>query len=199
MRFRPNRNRRNRPFRQLVGSLLGPNRQLANNARAMLDEANRLFDAGEYAEAAGLLSQLAEMAQTNDLPRRAIQLHIRAAEAYLKSGQAAGAVEHGRAALAMLAQAGGHRRALKLAPQIVGELRAAGFAVEAAALEKEVNELLAGLGLTLASTPTPAAAPQPRPRRNLASHCSQCGAQLRWTDDADEVECEYCGTVARAE
>jgi hypothetical protein len=164
----------------------------------MLDEANRLFDAGRYAEAAELLSQLAGMAQTNDLPRRAIQLHIRAAEAYLKSGQAAGTVEHGRSALAMLAQAGGHRRALKLAPQIVGELRAAGFTAEATAFEKEVNERLAGLGLTLAPTPTPAA-PQPKPRRNLASHCSQCGAQLRWTDDADDVECEYCGTVARAE
>ncbi len=77
MRFRPNRNRRNRPFRRLVGSLLGPNRHLRNDARAMLDEANRLFDAGRYAEAAELLSQLAGMAQTNDLPRRAIQLHIR--------------------------------------------------------------------------------------------------------------------------
>ncbi|MBI3243333.1 MAG: hypothetical protein HYZ49_13670 [Chloroflexi bacterium] len=196
MRFRPNRNRRNRPFRRLVGSLLGPNRQLANDARAMLDEANRLFDAGEYAEAAHSLSQLAEMAQANNLPRRAIQLHIRAAEAHLKSNQAAGAVEHGRAALAMLIQAGGQRRALKLAPQIVGELRAAGFSAEATAFEKEINERLAGLGLTLASTP---AAPQPRPRRSLASHCSQCGAQLRWTDDADEVECEYCGTIARAE
>jgi tetratricopeptide (TPR) repeat protein len=196
MRFRPNRNRRNRPFRRLVGSLLGPNRQLANDARAMLDDANRLFDAGQYAEAADSLSQLAGMAQTNDLPRRAIQLHIRAAEAYLKSGQAARAVEHGRAALAMLAQAGQHRRALKLAPQFVGELRAAGFTAEAAAFEKEINERLAGLGLTL--TPT-LVAPQPSPLRNLATHCSQCSAQLRWTDDADEVECEYCGTIARAE
>ncbi len=190
------RNRRNRPFRRLVGSLLGPNRQLANDARAMLDEANRLFDSGQYAEAADLLSQLAKMAQANDLPRRAIQLHIRAAEAHLKSGQAAGAVEHGRSALAMLVQAGGHRRALKLAPQIVGELRAAGFAVEAAMFEKEVNERLAGLGLALSSTSNP---PQPRPPRKLVSHCTQCGAQLRWTDDADEVECEYCGTIARAE
>ncbi len=197
MRFRPNRNRRNRPFRRLVGSLLGPNRHLRNDARAMLDDANRLFDAEQYGEAAELLSQLAEMAQANDLPRRAIQLHIRAAEAYLKSGQAAGAVEHGRSALALLVQAGGHRRALKLTPQIVGELRAAGFTAEAAAFEKEINERLAGLGL--APTSTPAAAPQPKPRRNLASHCSQCGAQLRWTDDADEVECEYCGTIARVE
>ena len=198
MRFRPNRNRRNRPFRRLAGSLLGPNRQLVNDARAMLDEANRLFDAEQYAEAADSLSQLAELAQANDLPRRAVQLHIRAAEAYLKSGQAADAVEHGRAALALLAQAGGHRRALKLAPQIVGELRAAGFTAEATAFEKEINEWLAGLGLALSSTSaTPA--PQPGPRRMLASHCSQCGAQLRWTDDADEVECEYCGTIARVE
>ena len=98
----------------------------------------------------------------------------------------------------MLTQAGMQRRALKLAPQIVGELRAGGFTVEAAAFEKEVNERLAGLGLSLAPSSNPPQSKPPRTRK-LASHCSQCGAQLRWTDDADEIECEYCGAIARAE
>ncbi|MBI3177497.1 MAG: hypothetical protein HYZ35_05865 [Chloroflexi bacterium] len=203
-------NRFNRPFRRRgpLGAFLGgmgrgagmagANRQLADEARQMLDEANSLFDSGQFAEAADILAQLAEAAQTHNLPQRAGQLRLRAAQAHLQARNAAAAVEHSRAALAAFTQAGMPGRAVALAPRIVEQLRAAGFNAEAEAFAKETHTTLAAPGLGPAPSAAPAnAAPTRRPAQQ--THCPQCGAALHWlTRMDDEMDCEYCGAVVRA-
>ncbi len=207
-------NRFNRPFRRrgplgaflggmgLGAGMAGANRQLADEARQMLDEANSLYDSGQFAEAAGILAQLAETAQTHNLPQRAGQLHIRAAQAYLQARNAAAVVEHSRAALAAFTQAGMPGRAVTLAPRIVEQLRAAGFNAEADAFAKEANTTLAAHGLSLAPSAASSAAPAnaaPTRRPVQQTNCPQCGAALHWlTRMDDEVDCEYCGAVVRA-
>jgi hypothetical protein len=117
----------------------------------------------------------------------------------MKSRNAVAAVGHARQALAIFVGVGMAGRVAVVLPRLIAELRAAGFEAEADSFEREANEKLAAHGLALAR-PQPAAAPPSTPRAlNQPTKCPQCGAQLRWLDrDDDEMECEYCGTIARA-
>lgn len=197
---RPKRPSRRPPGTGMFGVARGPQRNLGDRARQLLDEANRLFDTGQFAPAADMLAQLADGAEAHGMPRRAAQLHLRAGQAYMKSRNAAAAVGHARHALAIFAGVGLAGRVAVVLPRLIAELRAAGFQVEADSFEREANEKLAAHGLALAC-PQPAAAPPSTPRTlNQPTKCPQCGAQLRWLDRGDdEMECEYCGTIVRAE
>ncbi len=202
--FRRNRpfRRSRRPFRPLrgLGALFNPNGALAPEAREAFEEANELFDGGEYAEAAERFTELAELAQNFNRPRRAIQLQLRAYDAWLKARQPANALKQAQAVLNIVFTTGKLRAGLNIARQVIDELRAAGFKAEADILTKETNERLAAHGLSLASSaaPAPDAAPAPRPGK-LPTACPQCSGRLPRSFGEDEIECDYCGSIIRAE
>ncbi len=177
-----------------MGALFGAGGEIANEARQALDHANQLFDSGKYDDAGDALAELAELAETHQRPKRAAQMHYRSYQAYLKADDGGNALMQAREAIG-IAVAGRPRQAIQIAQQMIAEMQATGFKEEADALIKEINGKLAPLGLSLAAAG--AASPESKPDRKLISNCPKCGARLRWMDD-DEVECEYCGTIAYA-
>ncbi|MBI5712569.1 MAG: zinc ribbon domain-containing protein [Chloroflexi bacterium] len=177
-----------------VGALFGAGGEIADEARKALDHANQLFDSGKYDDAGDALAELAELAETHQRPRRAAQMHYRAYQAYLKANDGDNALTQAREAIG-IALAGRPRQAIQIAQQMIVEMQAAGFKEEAEVIIKEINGKLVSLGLSLATAE--AASPESKPIRKLISNCPKCGARLRWMDD-DEVECEYCGTIAYA-
>ncbi len=197
--FRRNRPRR-RPFRmrRAIRALFDSSGRLAQEAREEFDEANDLYANAEYAQAAEGFAHLAEMAQQFSRPRRVVQLHLRAFEAWVKARQPAAAVQQARTAVEFITASGRPRVAFNVIREVLGELRAAGYHAEADALARDVNERLAGLGAPLASTPASAPA-EPPPPKKFPGACPQCGGRLPRSFGEDEIECDYCGTVIRGE
>lgn len=188
--------RRNRPIRRLLGALFNPNGGLADDARQAFDEANGHYARGEYADAAQGYAHLAETARAFNRPRRVVQLHLRAFDAWLGAGQGDSALAEARAALSLAAAR--PRRAAKVAESVQAELQSRGFGAQAAALAREFPGLLPA-----AAQPTPSAAPAPAPapapHLKFPSACPQCGGRLPRAFGEDELECDYCGTVVRGE
>jgi hypothetical protein len=185
------RNRPHRPFRRLRGSLFNPNGSLAADARQAFDEANALYDGGDFAGAAGQFAHLAEQARNFNRPRRVVQLHLRAFEAWVKAKDGDQALAEARAALTVASVY--PRRAGRMAQAVIAELQANGFSAQASALAKEVNGLL---GPSQAGGAAVAPAPA---RLKFPAACPQCGGRLPRSFGEDELECDYCGSVVRAE
>lgn len=198
--FRRNRPRR-RPFRmrRAMRALFDPNGRLAQEAREVFDEANALYAQAEYEDAAERFTQLAEMAQQFSRPRRAIQLHLRAFDAWVKAKQPANALQQARTAVGFIFTASRPRVALNVVQEVVNELRANGYSAEADAFAREVNERLAGHGLALATTTASGPAEPPPPPKKFPATCPRCGGRLPRSFGEDEIECDYCGTVVRGE
>jgi hypothetical protein len=189
-----------RPFRQLIGALFNSNGALVADAREIFNDAKELYDSGRYADAAERFAHLAALSQNFGRPRRTVQLRMHAYEAWLKAKQPSNALLHVRTAIAMVLGAGRPKVALQMARQIVEDLQMAGYKTEAATFAKEVNERLAAHGLSLA-TKAPAGAPAktaPQPKQ-LPTTCPQCGGRLPRAYEENEVECDYCGSIVRAE
>lgn len=158
----------------------------------MLRRANRLMEAGQYAQAYPLLKRLADGAVKHGMPVRAANLYLRAARARLEMGSAADAVDIVRRAIQLLIAAGQTERLRGLLPGILWELERHGYPNEAVALRAEMSALLGGTG-------TPA--PEHR-RGTLPTQCPSCSGPVRagevtWIDD-QSAECAYCGSTIRA-
>jgi len=185
--------RRNRPLRGrrlFRGSLFNPNGALAAEARQAFDEATGLYDSGQYAEAAAQFSHLAEVAQTFNRPRRVVQLHLRAFEAWINAKDGDQALTEARAALEIANRR--PRKAARLAQSLIAELQAQGFTAQA-------NALAGNAGLP---TPTVAEAQKEvvaEKHGTFPTTCPQCGGRLPRAYGEDEIECDYCGTVIRAQ
>ncbi len=184
--------RRNRPMRGrrlFRGGLFNPNGALGAEAREAFDEANALYQAGNYAEAAPQFAHLAEVAQTFNRPRRVVQLHLRAFDAWVLAKNGDQALTEARAALA-IASGRRPRQAARMVEALKAELQANGFTAQAAAL--------GGNATPVASAPQAAAAPAaPPPQYKFPTTCTQCGGRLPKSFGEDEIECDYCGTVVR--
>jgi len=158
----------------------------------MLRRANRLMEAGQYAQAYPLLKRLAEGAARHGMPVRAANLTLRAARARLEMGSAADAVDLVRQAIQWLIAAGQAERLRGLLPRMVKELERHGYTNEAVALRAEMSALLGGTGM-----------PAPEARRGtLPTQCPSCSGpvhagQVTWIDD-QSAECAYCGSTIRA-
>lgn len=189
------RNRPRRPARWLRGAPFNPNGGLAADARQAFDEANALYDGGDFAGAAGQFAELAGLARNFNRPRRVVQLHLRAFEAWVKAGEGDQALAEARAALTV---AGAHpRRAGRIAQALVAELQANGFNAQASALAGESTGM-PGPGEAGGAAVAPAGGPAPA-RLKYPAACPQCGGRLPRSFGEDELECDYCGTVVRAE
>jgi len=172
--------------RRLMGGLLAP------GPLVILTQANRLFAAGQYGEAAGLYENLARSSQTAGMPR-APRYFFLAARANWHAGQVAHGMDLLRVALDTLAAAGAADILAQVVPTAASELEALGRRSEAA----EVRAYAAKLpGWDEVEAPEPAAA-----KPLLPTHCPQCGGIIRtdeveWIDD-NTAECAYCGSPIR--
>ena len=164
--------------------------------RQVLARANRLFDQGEFAEAAPIFDRLARGADERGMLNRAGDLYLQAARCHLEMGEAAVAVERGKHALRLFGRAGLFGKIERLMPRMVEALQEQGYQAEAAALRQEVEARLAE---------APPGARPARPamaRRELPAKCSACGGPVKPDDvtwlDPQTAECPYCGSVLKA-
>ena len=174
-----------------------PNGGLADEARQAFEEANTLFDTGDYAEAAKHYTHLAELAQNFNRPRRVGQLYLRAFEAWCRAKQGGQALAAARAGLQVATTR--PKVAARIATEVIAELKTNGFNSEAGLLTTEVNGLLSGFGLSLATAPPTDSTPAAPERGQLPNLCPQCGGRLPRSFGEDELECHYCGAIIRAE
>jgi hypothetical protein len=183
--------------------------------RQILARAHRLFDRGEFAEAAPIFDRLARGADERGMLNRAGDLYLQSARCHLEMGEAAVAVERGKQALRLFGRAGLFGKIERLLPRMVEALQEKGYQAEAAALRQEVEARLAEVPPERRAPPgaRPAAWPSaarpalsiaegPMARRALPAKCSACGGPVKPDDvtwlDSQTAECPYCGSVLKA-
>ncbi len=186
--------RRRRPLgrRGLVSRLVG------EPVPPQLIEANRRFEMGDYAVAAGQYEQLAGAAARR--PRIAANLLIQAGRARLLAEQTEPAMVLFRRGLGILAE---HRRWPALRRQserVVWILRERGDTLHADEITAWLNgQPLPAQEQTSQPAPGPSASKPPR----LPLRCPSCGGpvdprDVEWVDEGT-AECNYCGSMIRAE
>lgn len=176
--------------------------------RQMLLRANKLFDQGEFAEAAPIFERLAEGAAGRGMLNRAGDLYLQSARCHLEARNVTLAVERGKQALHIFGRAGLIGKIERLMPRMVEALQEKGYEAEATALRQEVEACLAeappGRQPPPGARPArwPSFAQPPTARRELPTKCSACGAPVKPDDltwlDPRTAECPYCGSVLKA-
>jgi len=159
----------------------------------MLQRANQLIAAGDYAGAAIAFMELAQRAEDR-FPRRAPILYMEAGRAAVLGGDVKTGIATLRLGLTLLASQGRLHRMRVLGQRAVEELKAHGLSAEA----QEIAELL---GASLPNQLPAESAPVKHP--TLPTHCPSCGAavkpdEVEWLDDVT-AECDYCGSLVRGE
>jgi hypothetical protein len=162
----------------------------------ILQEANVMFDKGEYFQAAKLFEQLAITAEGRDGPR-APMLLLQTGRAYMLAGKAAIGVDFLQRGLSLLGQRGQLPRLEQAGNRVVNDLSSRGFKVEAAQVAELLRTFLPGF------QPAPVTNVDSKKRPILPTHCPSCGAgvkpdEVEWLDDLT-AECDYCGSPIRAE
>ena len=160
-----------------------------------LNQANRFVANGQPGQAAPLFAGLADQMETTNHPRRAANLHAQAAHAYTDSRNEQAALDQARSALTLFIQNQMVRRTPVFLTNITRKFTNNGMPNAAAALAKE-------FGSRVGPMPAPAS-PAAGQRGRLPTNCSKCGAPIRADEanwlDANAVECDYCGSLIRAE
>jgi HAMP domain-containing protein len=156
--------------------------------------ANRLFAAGRTGEAATIFARLAQEMEDSQHPRRAANLHARAAHAYADGQNGSAALTQARAALSLFIQYKMVNRTPQFYTNITNKMTQRGMSKEVELIRHEFGKLVGEL---------PAQISQGRvgTHGSLPSTCTQCGAPLRsdeveWVDD-QTVECGYCGALMK--
>jgi hypothetical protein len=163
---------------------------LAQEVPPILQEANFVFDKGEYGRAGELFERLAETAAARNRPRAPI-FFLQAGRARILAGQISLGMPSIKRGLELLAQREQFARLQNAGARVVSELQERG-------LQREASEVETWLKTALPST-TSFDAPDGRPV--LPTHCPSCGAAVRpdeveWLDSAS-AECAYCGSPIR--
>lgn len=174
-----------------------------------LDKAQRLFEKGQYDEAAQIFQRLAAGAVQRGMLERGADLFARAAQCHLEAGHVEPAVALGKQSLRLLGRAGQMSKVQARWPKMVEVLEQKGHHDEAAALREKVEAFLSGRPLA-GSPPGPMSrrpgrfAPAGRLRRRpqLPASCPHCGApvnlnEVTWAG-SDRAECAYCSGIITA-
>jgi hypothetical protein len=175
------------------GRLTMQNDVLSASQIEVLAKANQLISNNNPSDAAPLFAELARELDT-PRPRRAANLHARAAHAYADSGNEQLALAQARAALTMFIQYRMINRTPVFFANITRKLTNKGMKNSASALQ---NEFANKVG------PMPAQPAQGSTKRGaLPTNCPKCGAPVHggeatWVDN-QTAECDYCGTLIRA-
>lgn len=185
-----------------------PERPLGADQLAVLQQANQLMTSGNAAQAAPLFAQLAAQMEASGHPRRAANLHARAAHAFADNQAGQMALGQARSALNLFISNGMGLRAPTFFSNITRKMGNHGMTNAASALQQEyAGRLRGGAGLGLrrrqGGPGRAAAAPAAPVRGTLPTSCPKCGApvhggEANWIDN-NTAECDYCGALLRAE
>ena len=173
-----------------------------------LNRAQRLFEAGQYQEAAPIFERLAEGAAERGMWSRAGDLALQAARCHLEAGQVEMALQRGKQALRLYGRGGLIGKVPSILPRMVQALENRGYHAQAQTLRAEVEARLADLPPERRAAPLGPAGRWPvfqrpgRAPRELPAQCPSCGAPVRsdevtWLDQTS-AECPYCGSVLKA-
>ena len=160
----------------------------------MLQRANQLMAAGDYAGAAVAFHELAQRAEDR-FPQRAPFLYMETGHAAIQNGQTKEGVAYLRRGLTILASQQRFPRMRVFGQRAIDELKAHNLNAEA----EEIASLLnANLPKGIQANQTISVK-----KPILPTHCPSCGAALRsdevdWLDDVT-AECAYCGSPVRGE
>jgi hypothetical protein len=181
-----------RPVRRFIRRAARPPRPAARRAMRRLRDANALLARGEFSQAALILEDLATKAADRGIDR-APNLALQAARAWLEAGESERGVGLIRMALQFMHRVGQLRKLHNVSGRILSDLRSRGLTQEAASIEAEIKEMLAGVD-TSAFQPMVAGKPA-----QLPAQCPQCGGNVRRDEvewiDATSAACDYCGSV----
>ena len=184
-----------------------PERPLGDEQLAVLKQANALMTNGNAGQAAPLFAQLAAQMEASGHPRRAANLHARAAHAFADSQAGQMALGQARSALNLFISNGMALRAPMFFSNITRKMGNHGMTNAANALQQEYAGRLRGGGGLRRRQGGPgvaaAAAPAAPVRGTLPTSCPKCGApvhggEANWIDN-NTAECDYCGALLRAE
>ena len=109
-------------------------KRLAHEVPPILQEANFVFDKGEYGRAAELFEQIAQTADARGRPRAA-RFHLQAGRARLFAGQTRLGIPSLKRGLELLAQRGQLHKLHQAGERVIAELNDHGRAGEAAEME----------------------------------------------------------------
>jgi hypothetical protein len=155
-------------------------------------EANALLARGEYAKAAAIFEDLAKKAADRGIERTP-NLALQSARAWLESGETERGMQLIRMAIEYMHRTGQLRKLHNMSTRIVSELRSRELTKEAAEIEAEIRELMAGIDVS-AFEPM-----QVGKSAQLPAQCPQCGGNVRRDEvewiDATSAVCDYCGSV----
>lgn len=173
-----------RMFRRHIRKTLAP------EVPPILQEANFVFDKGEYGRAGELFERLAETTSARG-GRRAPLFYLKAGQSRILAGQTLLGMPSLKRGLELLAQGGQIPRLQAVGARVVSDLNEHGLREEATEIESWLRSVL--------PSPAPPAASAKRPV--LPTHCPSCGAGVRldeveWLDEAT-AECAYCGSPIR--
>ena len=164
--------------------------------------ANAMMDHGEFAEAARLFDRLAIEARRRNMPIRAANLALRAAQAYLAQGEVATAMDRLQRTVRVLARHGQGERVAQIVSRSGDELRKKGYDAQAADLERFAEDALSETQVSLADLRASRLGRVAAVRGSLPGRCEGCGAPLIPEDvtwhDLETAECPYCGTITKA-
>jgi hypothetical protein len=164
---------------------------LAENVPPILQEANFVFDKGEYGRAAELFENIAQAADGRGGPRAPIY-YLQAGRARVLAGQAQLGIPSLKRGLELLAQRGKLQRFHQAGDRVLTEINSHGLKSEAAEMESWIRKL---------APPLPSFEVPKPDRPALPTHCPSCGAALKhdeveWLDELT-AECAYCGSPVR--
>ena len=158
----------------------------------VLSRANQWVAGNNPSGAAPLFAELGHELDVSH-PRRAANLHTRAAHAYADAGNEQLALAQARAALTMFIQYRMVNRAPVFFVHITRKFNNKGMKNSAAALQNEFGNRVG---------PLPSQPAQTSAKRSLLpTNCPKCGAPVHgddtaWIDD-QTAECDYCGAAIR--
>ncbi len=165
----------------------------------LLVKANKLFENGEYLEAAELFFKLGDGALARNIPR-APHLFLQAGRAYLFAGENERAVETSKHALTLFAN---DKRWIEL--KHTGDRVVSGLLEHK--LDKNAMEIEAWLNDTMPEgfdfSEEPMRIDNIRKELHLPLTCPSCGGavnpkDVKWVDDIT-AECSFCGNMVRGE
>ena len=170
-------------------------KSLAQEIPPILQEANFVFDKGEYGRAAELFERIAETASARGGPRAPLY-YLQAGRARVFAGQTALGRPSLMRGLELFAQRGQYARLHQAGTRVISELSERGLKNEASEIETLLKTILPSAH-SFDSVKTPSKRPI------LPTHCPSCGAVVRpdevdWLDEVT-AECAYCGSPVRAE
>lgn len=176
--------------------------QLGPQQLAVLQQANQLMANGKPAEAAPLFAQLAAQMEAASHPRRAANLHARAAHAFADGQAGQAALGQARSALNLFISNGMAMRTPMFYSNITRKLNKHGMQTAARSLQQEYGGRMGGPARPGPAQAARAQAPARR-RGTLPTSCPKCGGPVHgsdanWVDD-NTAECDYCGALLRAE